>query len=117
MATAESNRYCEFIDCLLSHNELDGLKVGDKFDHRYFEGCFGSAQILKKDGPNLYIHYIGFDSKWDVWCNYKQNPFEFARFQSVSKRKASKLQDNIQKKDDKIKMLKQEIDTLVLYLL
>ena len=74
-------------NCLLSGDELRTLIIGDKFDHRNDHGRF----IDYKSKKMFHIHYIGHPDKYGRWVDYKQN--QFARYQSVSTRSATRLRN------------------------
>ena len=71
-------------DCLLTKEQVKSSQIGDKFDHRDEYGLFAKAKILDIKGTRFYIHYIGYDKKWDTWTNYKENKFAFAKYKSIS---------------------------------
>ena len=69
----------------LSPQQMAELKVGDKIDHKDVTGKFCEAQIVEIRGDgSLKIHYIGWDSKWDVWISPFRDRIYCASFQSIS---------------------------------
>eukprot|EP01084_Bolivina_argentea_P187625 323135_1 len=71
--------------------ELDKLKVGDKFDYRDEVGRFVLATIADKSESKLKIHFIGWSTKWDTWCDYKNEVQKFAKAETISKRPAHRF--------------------------
>ena len=62
------------------------LKKYDKIDHRDNIGKWILSTIIDINGTNLKIHYDGWSSKWDIWCDYTQNLHRFAIAHSISSR-------------------------------
>ena len=65
--------------------ECDKLQIGDHVDHRDDVGRFLLATIVDKDTFRVKIHYEGWNSKWDTWCDYKAETHRFAAPRSVSR--------------------------------
>merc|ERR1712154_290996 len=70
----------------LSPTRLNELKVGDQVDHRDKVGRFLSAEVKAREGTRLLMHYEGWDSKWDEWCDFSKEVGRFAAYGSISKR-------------------------------
>ena len=64
------------------------LQTGDKIDHRDENGRFDVATIQRKKGTNLFLHYDGLSSKWDVWNDIHPDTHRFSKAKSISKRPA-----------------------------
>ena len=69
----------------LSMTQADCLKIGDKVDHRDDAGRFIKSTILGRHGSQLRVHYDGWSSKWDLWCDYRKNLHKFALSRSISR--------------------------------
>ena len=61
--------------------------------HSDFVGQFAFATIVKKDGTNLKIHYKGWPSKYDCYCDYEKETYKFVKAGSISKRPAHRFKD------------------------
>ena len=70
---------------ILNKQQLNKLKVGDKIDHKSRYDRYIAAQIVNKSGTTLKIHYDGGTTKYDEFCDYKQEPHRFAKYKSISK--------------------------------
>ena len=68
--------------------EAQNLKIGDLIDHRDNVGRFVEARIVEKEESNLKIHYKGWSTKHDLWCDYNQSLYRFAKYGSISQRNA-----------------------------
>ena len=73
--------------------EAKQLKLHDKIDHSDMVGRFVCATIIDREGSNLKIHYDGWDRKWDIWCDFQQELYRFARVGSISKRVAHRFKE------------------------
>ena len=69
----------------LSFSDCVKLQIGDHIDHRDDVGRFLLATIVDKDEYKVKIHYEGWNSKWDTWCNYKSETHRFAAPRSISR--------------------------------
>lgn len=69
----------------LSFSECVNLQIGDHIDHRDDVGRFLLATIVNKEEYKVKIHYEGWNSKWDTWCNYKSETHRFAAPRSISR--------------------------------
>ena len=69
----------------LSMEQANKLRCHDKVDHRDDAGRFIKSTITDKNGTNLKIHYDGWSSKWDSWCDYSDNLHRFALARSISR--------------------------------
>jgi len=75
-----------FADC-------DKLQIGDHIDHRDDVGRFLLATIVDKDAFRVKIHYEGWNSKWDTWCDYKAETHRFANPRSISRKPNTRFRD------------------------
>eukprot|EP01084_Bolivina_argentea_P284792 488185_1 len=71
------------------------LKINDKIDHRDEVGRFICATVIDKKGTNIKIHYDGW---WDIWSDFSQELYRFAKPKSISKRLAHRF-ENIKQGD------------------
>ena len=69
----------------LPFEECDKLQIGDHIDHRDDVGRFLLATIVDKDQYKIKIHYEGWNSKWDTWCDFKNETHRFAAPRSISR--------------------------------
>merc|ERR1712129_470693 len=70
----------------LSMRQADALKIGDKVDHRDDAGRFIKSTVLgRRCGTELRLHYDGWSSKWDSWCDYQIDLHKFALSRSISR--------------------------------
>jgi len=77
----------------LSFAECDALQIGDHVDHRDDVGRFLLATIVDREAYRVKIHYEGWNSKWDTWCDFKAETHRFARPRSVSRRPNTRFGD------------------------
>jgi hypothetical protein len=42
------------------------------------------AHILNRTGDRVFVHYEGWDSKWDEWIDFNKEPLRFAEFRTCS---------------------------------
>merc|ERR1712129_35841 len=68
---------------------------GDSLDHRDVVGRFVLSEVIECDHENyqLLIHYEGWSSRYDTWCNYVQESHRFARANSISRLQPQRLTD------------------------
>eukprot|EP01083_Nonionella_stella_P272642 924679_1 len=85
----------EVIDFMgtLEFNECNKLQIGDHVDHRDDVGRFLLATIVDKDEYKVKIHYEGWNSKWDTWCDYKLETHRFASPRSISRKPNTRFRD------------------------
>ena len=79
-----------------SHMQLQDafkLKLNDKIDHRDSSGRFVYATVSEKQGTNLKIHYVGWARKWDVWSDFQEELYRFAKPGSISNRPAHRFKE------------------------
>eukprot|EP01084_Bolivina_argentea_P137726 242555_1 len=72
-------------------DEAQKLRIHDKIDHRDSVGRFVLATVVQKHDTNIKIHYIGWDSKFDTWSDFKTETYRFAKAGSISKRPSHRL--------------------------
>ncbi len=70
----------------LTFQQCDALQIGDNIDCRDEVGRFLLAVIVDKNQYKLKIHFEGWNSKWNIWCNYKNQPYRFAAARSISRK-------------------------------
>eukprot|EP01084_Bolivina_argentea_P179006 309345_1 len=75
----------------MSLEEASQLSINDEIDHRDFVGRSISSIIVDKNESKLKIRYIGWDSKWDIWSDYKNELHKFAKHKSISTRTKHRL--------------------------
>ena len=51
------------------------------------------ATIVDKDQYKVKIHYEGWNSKWDTWCDYKYETQRFAECRSISREPNTRFKD------------------------
>eukprot|EP01083_Nonionella_stella_P010734 30545_1 len=73
--------------------ECDKLQIGDHIDHRDDVGRFLLATIVDKDECKVKIHYEGWNSKWDTWCDYQSETHRFAAPRSISRKPNTRFRD------------------------
>lgn len=49
--------------------QVSDLTVGACFDVRDEYGCFCAAKIVKVNADKIFVHYVDWPSKYDVWIN------------------------------------------------
>eukprot|EP01083_Nonionella_stella_P219910 787272_1 len=81
-----------FVDHM-STEEANKLVINDKIDHRDTFGGSTSAIIVDKKQTNLKIHYPEYGKKFDVWSNYKNELYKFAKHESISSRPGHNFMD------------------------
>lgn len=77
----------------LGFDECDKLQIGDHIDHRDDVGRFLLATIVDSDEYKVKIHYEGWNSKWDTWCDYKNETHRFAAPRSISRKPNTRFRD------------------------
>merc|ERR1719361_2207580 len=77
----------------LPFSECEKLQIGDHIDHRDDVGRFLLATIVDKDTFRVNIHYEGWNSKWDTWCDYKAETHRFAAPRSISRKPNTRFRD------------------------
>ena len=86
----------EQADPFISHMSIEKareLEKNDLIDHRDKVGMYLEARIIEKKGTNCLIHYIDYDTKYDVWSDFENELHRFAEYESISKRIGHRLQD------------------------
>eukprot|EP01083_Nonionella_stella_P210473 761935_1 len=78
------NRYWIYTEHM-TMDEANRLKPGDKVDHRDDAGRWIKSTILGRKDTNLNVHYDGWSSKWDSWCDYSIYLHKFAAVRSISR--------------------------------
>eukprot|EP01084_Bolivina_argentea_P119899 212566_1 len=105
----ENTIFTEFVP-FMSASEMSKLRLFDNIDHRDFVGRFSPATIIEIDRTDQYnvkLHYEGYpDDKYDIWCNYKNEPFRFAKYRSISRR--FQCTNHRTEKDAKLELRKEE---------
>jgi len=91
-AGADAEREAEAMGPL-SFAACDALQIGDHVDHRDDVGRFLLATIVDREAYRVKIHYEGWNSKWDTWCDFKAETHRFARPRSVSRRPNTRFRD------------------------
>eukprot|EP01083_Nonionella_stella_P240209 839942_1 len=84
------NEFDSFLNDLITQNEADELKIGDKIDHLRIKNnppTFFAAQIIDKDDNKLKIHYIGYADSYDEWSNYKNELYRYSKYESITNHK------------------------------
>ena len=82
-------------DSFIPHMSIEKareLEKNDLIDHRDKVGMYLEARIIDKKGTNCLIHYIDYDTKYDVWSDFENELHRFAEYESISKRKHHRLQ-------------------------
>ena len=59
---------------------------GELIDHRDKVGRFSLAKVMDRDRNQLYIHYCGWDKKYDTFSDYRSEIYRFAKAKSISER-------------------------------
>eukprot|EP01083_Nonionella_stella_P098867 278101_1 len=86
----------------VSVSDAHQLRIDDYMDHRDETGHFLLAKIIninsnkkKKKGKSYYIHYEGWDKKWDVWINVDKecNRKRIAPARSISRKSNTRFID------------------------
>jgi len=77
----------------LPFDQCEKLQTGDHIDHRDDVGRFLLATIVDKDQYKVKIHYEGWNSKWDTWCDYKNETHRFAAPRSISRKPNTRFRD------------------------
>eukprot|EP01084_Bolivina_argentea_P086210 155827_1 len=68
--------------------QIDTLKINAKIDHRNTYGKCCAATVIDQNEHMFKIHYDGYDEKYDIWVDSKNEIHTFTSFQSISNRKA-----------------------------
>eukprot|EP01083_Nonionella_stella_P166374 556085_1 len=65
--------------------KFNDLSVGDHLDHRDNVGRFATAVIVEidKHRKKVKLHYIGWQPKWDLWCELDRDSGQQIRFCSA----------------------------------
>eukprot|EP01083_Nonionella_stella_P096508 271355_1 len=71
--------------------EAEQLSINDMIDHRDIVGCCIPATIVDKKGSNLKINYPAWGDEWDIWSDYHDELYKFARYNSISDRRSHRL--------------------------
>merc|ERR1712154_298491 len=84
-----------FRHSFMTSEELFDLEVSDTLDHRDVVGRFVLSEIIDTDHETeqVLIHYEGWSSRYDTWCNYVEEPHRFAKANSISRLQAQRLND------------------------
>jgi len=77
----------------LAFEQCDKLQIGDHVDHRDDVGRFLLATIVDKGQDKVKIHYEGWNSKWDTWCDYKTETHRFAAPRSISRKPNTRFRE------------------------
>eukprot|EP01084_Bolivina_argentea_P119459 211797_1 len=75
-------------------DECARLKINDKIDHRYSDGQYLVATILAKMGSKVklnYDKYGPYQTKHDIWSDYKYEIFRFAKWHSITIRPGHRM--------------------------
>lgn len=72
----------------MTYPQFSRLKIGDKLDHEYQDGSYRLCVIKKWSifGKSVLIHFDGLSDKYDIWSDYKRNPYKFYKAGSISGR-------------------------------
>ena len=57
---------------------------GSNWDVADSLGKWLPAHILNRTGDRVFVHYEGWDAKWDEWIDFNKEPLRFAEFRTCS---------------------------------
>ena len=85
----------EYQQSFMTIEELRNLQELDELDHRDIVGRFVLSEIIEThhEMNRVLIHYEGWSSRYDVWCDYVAEPHRFARANSISRLRTQRLND------------------------